>query len=345
VSGDEPGEASPRPAGSTGPGPLRLLVVILGVLLLQAAFVASYAGALHDPEPHDVPAAVVAPRALVDRLNASLGPATGLVRAFPSPSEAAARTAILDRAAYGAYVPGPNGTARLLVASGRSPASVELMSDVFREVAKATNARLTITDIAPVSASDTRGLSTFYLVIGWTVGGYLIAIALGLFTGMTPAGPRAAGTRLAVLAGYAAAAGLVGTLILVEGYHYLPGHTAELFGLGALTVFAVGVFTTALESLFGIIGGFLSIALFVVLGNPAAGGPWPMEMMNDPWRSIGGYIPNGAGLTALRQILYLHGHAIGGPLSVLAVYGAIGVVGVVALSLRGRPLFDLAGAT
>ncbi len=80
------------------------------------------------------------------------------------------RGAILNREVYGAYVPGPNGTARLLVAAGRAPASVELLTDVFTQVAKATHARLTITDIAPVTASDPRGLSTFYLVIGWTVG-------------------------------------------------------------------------------------------------------------------------------------------------------------------------------
>ncbi len=160
---------------------------------------------------------------------------------------------------------------------------------------------------------------------------------------MTPAGPRAAAARLGILAGYSAGSGLIGTLILVEGFGYLPGHSAAVFGLGTLVVFAVGAFASALESLFGIVGGFLALALFVVLGNPSAGGPWPMDMMNEPWRSVGPWIPNGAALTALRQVLYLDGHAIAGPLWVLAGYAAVGASTLGLLARRGRPFLDLSG--
>src|SRR3954469_24724763 len=39
----------------------RTVLLVVGVLLVQLAFVASYVGAFHDPQPHDVSVGVVAP--------------------------------------------------------------------------------------------------------------------------------------------------------------------------------------------------------------------------------------------------------------------------------------------
>jgi len=42
---------------------VRSVALVLGVLLLQLAFVLSYVGAFHQPKPRDIPLAVVAPAA------------------------------------------------------------------------------------------------------------------------------------------------------------------------------------------------------------------------------------------------------------------------------------------
>ena len=56
---------------------LRTVLLVVGVLLVQLAFVASYVGAFHKPTPHDVSLGVVAPqpqaRQLTQRLDAAAG--------------------------------------------------------------------------------------------------------------------------------------------------------------------------------------------------------------------------------------------------------------------------------
>ncbi|MEU6746215.1 hypothetical protein ABZ914_08330 [Spirillospora sp. NPDC046719] len=65
-------------------------------------------------------------------------------------------------------------------------------------------------DIRPPAAGDGSGLSSFYLVIGWIVGGYLAAAILGVGGGGRPANLRRTVIRLGSLALYAIVSGLGG---------------------------------------------------------------------------------------------------------------------------------------
>lgn len=114
-----------------------------------------------------------------------------------------------------------------------------------------------------------------------------------------------------------------------------------MFGIGALLVFAVAAFTTALESLAGIVGTGVAILLFVVLGNPSAGGPWSFPMEPWPWSVLGPYLPNGAATTAVLQAVYLDAQAMLVPLLIMTGYAVVGVLGTLILSRRGRPLLEL----
>lgn len=320
----------------------RTIAMIIAVLLLQAAFIASYVGGLHGPGPHHVPVAVVAPLQQVDRLGAVLGPAADTVRLVSEPSVAAAQAAIRGRDVYGALVPSP-GSTELLVASARGPAAATLLEQVFTPVAEAQGQQLQVRDVAPLPTGDPRGLTSFYLVIGWIVGAYLVAAIIGLYRGMTPAGPRDAAVRLGLLAAYAVVSGAVGVGIVQAGYGYLPGNSMAVLGIGALLVLAVALFTTALESVAGIIGTGIAILIFVVLGNPSAGGPWPIELTPGLWRSIGPWLPNGTATTAVRQAAYFSSHATAVPLLELVGYAVVGALGTVLMSRRRVPFIDVTG--
>jgi hypothetical protein len=52
-------------------------VVLIAAFILQLAFAASYVGALHDPEPHGLPDAVVAPGGAVDESDIEASVAAG----------------------------------------------------------------------------------------------------------------------------------------------------------------------------------------------------------------------------------------------------------------------------
>ena len=89
----------------------------------------------------------------------------------------------------------------------------------------------------------------------------------------------------------------------------------------------------ALQVLFGTVGIGLTVLLFVVLGNPSAGGAYQSEVLPGFWRAIGQALPNGAGTTALREIVYFGGHGAAPHVWLIAAYAVVGAV--VALAVSG----------
>ncbi|MFE2937529.1 DUF3533 domain-containing protein [Streptomyces sp. NPDC059255] len=316
----------------------RGVLLVVGGLVLQLAFILSYIGAFHAPSPHRIPLAVVAPGQVaagtVDRLGAldgePLAPRTAA-------DEAAGRALIHDRTVDAVLLVNPQGTEdRLLVASAGGPAVPTAVTRIIEKADAAQNRTVTTEDILPPAAGDGRGLSSFYLAIGWIVGGYLAAAILGVASGARPANLHRTVVRLGVLAVYAVVSGLGGALIAGPVLGALDGHFAQLWAIGALTVFAAAAATVALQVLLGIIGIGVTILVFVVLGNPSAGGAFPSTLLPPFWRAIGDYIPTGAGTTAVRNTVYFSGNALAGPLWVLAAYAVAGTAVAVLASARHR---------
>ena len=133
---------------------------------------------------------------------------------------------------------------------------------------------MTVTDIVPVQPGDYRGLTGFYLVVGWSLGGYLVAALLGITSGARPATTRRALNRLIAFGSYAIVSGLAGAIVVGPVLGALTGHLIALWWLGTLLVFAVGAVTLAFQTLFGVIGIGITILFFVILGNPSAGGAY-----------------------------------------------------------------------
>ncbi|NYI03598.1 DUF3533 domain-containing protein [Allostreptomyces psammosilenae] len=319
---------------------VRGVALVVGVLALQLGFVLSYVGAFHSPTPHRVPVAVVAPEPaahqIIDQLNALDGEP---VRARAASDEHEARTLILDRTVDAAVVVDPRGsTDTLLVASAGGPAVSSTVAQIAERVESTRQRQVTVTDIRPPDPSDGRGLSSFYLVLGWMIGGYLAAAILGIAGGARPANPPRTLVRLAALAVYAVVSGLGGAILVDPVLGALTGHFVPLWIVGALLVYAVAATTVALQTLLGIIGVGVAILLFVVLGNPSAGGAYPTPLLPPFWRAIGGWLPPGAGTTVVRNTVYFSGHATAGAWWILAGYAAVGTVVALLASalLRGR---------
>lgn len=315
-------------------GPRLSALLLIGVLLLQLVMIGSYVGALHEPRPRDVPLAVAGPAATAG-LTASLRRG-GVLDARRMDSVAAARTAIDERRVSGIFIPGRKRD-RLLVASAASFSVAEILPVILRRAAP-PGRDLTVQDVKPLPSDDPRGLSPFYLVIGWLVGGYVAATVLGLARGSAARGRRGAAGRLAALAAYALASGLLGTLLVQSVVGVLEGETLALAAAGTLLVFAVGAATAALQGLLGIVGTAVAILLFVALGNPASGGPLATELiMPGPWREIGPLLPPGAGTTLTRNIAYFDGNASLGAITVLGVYALLGSLVVLLIAGRREP--------
>lgn len=318
----------------------RAALLVLGVLVLQLLFIASYVGALHHPVPTRVEVGLVAQDRQV--AEQSLRRVERLPGKPLSPrvlaDESTARERILHREIDAALVLDPRGVRdRLLTASGQGAAETQAVERIFGELARSHDHSLAVEDLAPASAGDADGLTSFYLVVGWCVGGYLGAAVLAISAGARPANRARAAIRLLVMAGYAVVSGLLGAVIAGPVLDALPGSVWALWGLGALVVLAVSAATLALQTVFGIVGIGLAILLIVVAGNPSAGGAFPLPLLPDFWRAIGPALPPGAGTWTARSIAYFHGNAVTGPLLVLSAWAVAGtLITLLGSSFRGR---------
>ncbi|MEV6249261.1 DUF3533 domain-containing protein [Streptomyces sp. NPDC051742] len=318
----------------------RAALLVVGVLALQLLFIASYVGALHHPKPRDVPFGVVAPQQASARLVGQLEKLPGdPLDPRTVTDEAAARQQILNRDIDGALIVDPTGrTDTLLVASGGGTVLSSALQTIFTQVEGAQQRTLRTVDVAPASAEDFDGLSAFYLVVGWCVGGYICAAILAISAGSRPANRERAIIRLGALAVYSVLGGLGGAIIVGPILGALPGSVAALWGLGALVVFAVGCATLALQSVFGIVGIGLAILLIVIAGNPSAGGAFPLPMLPPFWNAIGPALPPGAGTWAARSIAYFKGNDMTGSMLVLSAWAVVGAaVTLVMSSLKRKP--------
>ncbi|MCZ0979132.1 DUF3533 domain-containing protein [Streptomyces diastatochromogenes] len=318
----------------------RAALLVVGVFALQLLFITSYVGALHHPKPKDVPFGVVAPQQVSAQLLGQLEKLPGTpVDPRAVADEAAARNQILNRDIDGALLVDVTGrTDTLLVASGGGTALSTALERIFTRVEGAQGRAVRTVDVAPASAEDFNGLSSFYLVIGWCVGGYICAAILAISAGSRPANPERAIIRLGTLALYSALGGLGGAIVVGPILGALPGSVAALWGLGTLVVFAVGAATLALQSVFGIVGIGLAILLIVIAGNPSAGGAFPAPMLPPFWRAIGPALPPGAGTWAARSIAYFKGNDVTVSMLVLSAWAVVGAgVTLVMSSLKRQP--------
>ncbi|GGQ81874.1 ABC transporter permease [Streptomyces althioticus] len=313
-------------------------LIMLGVLVIELAFVVSYIGAFHSPTPDRIPVAVVAPAAeqgaVIEKLNSIPGePLEGR----PADSAAQARAMVLEREVDAALLVAPQERGdRLLVASAGGPSGVQTLELVFR---KADPSRpLQVTDLRPPNEADGRGLASFYLAVGLVVGGYLASAAASASYGARPPDLHRVVIRLGALAVLSVLSGLGGAIIADQVFDALTGHFAAIWWIGALTTFAAAAAGMAFQVLLGPVGIALSVVIFVVLGNPSAGGVYPAALLPPFWRDVGPALPNGASVTLLRNYAYFGGHHTATAWWVLSAWAVGGVlVSALVVWLRRRP--------
>lgn len=327
----------------------RTLALVLGTLLLGLGFIYSYVAAFHDPTPHDITVDVAAQgtagggaagkraEGAVEQTVAALDSLDGHpvdARAVDSPDDV--RAAVTDGDSDAGLVIDPTSKRdHLYVASGGGTAVVSAVDTIVSQVADSRGRTYATTDLVPLADGDAKGLTGFYLAVGWVVGGYLVASLLGVTEGARPRTRRGAAVRLGLLAPYAVALGFGGALIAGPGLGAWEGHLWSLGMVGSLTVFGVAAATVAMQVLLGTLGIGVAVLLFVVLGNPSAGGPYPDSLLPSFWSGIGPFIPTGAATQLVRDTVYFGADGQGWQLWVLAAYVVLGVTVTIAMT-RGR---------
>jgi hypothetical protein len=305
---------------------------LCGALLAMGAFAAAYVGVFHDPTPHHVPIGV-----LDARTAAAVDASRGAFVAHHEPTLAALMHDLKARK----IAAGLAGRT-LYVASGESYTTTATVRAVFSKQVSG----LEVADVAPLGPGDPRGTTLFYLALASVFGGYLGATLVSLLLGYGAHTRLLATARVGALAVFAGFAGLVAASIS-DGYGAITSHFLAIWWIVALVVFAAAAATAALQSALGIAGTGVALAVFIILGSSSAGGPYQLTFAPGFWRAVGPYLPQAAGVSALRGAVYFDGTNIGGRLIVLTLYAVIGSVACIAIGRRHGPRADeleLAGA-
>ena len=315
--------------------PRRILgAAVLGAAAVSGCFALSFVGALHDPKPHHLPVAVVAPAPVRHLLAAGLGAhAPGAFSLRYYPSALAARSAVRDRAVDAAFVASPGG-ARLYLAGAAGQGPRQVIQGAFGALAKVSHLSLATQDLVPLGAGDPLGLSTFLMVLGIVIPSVGAGVVVGLAA-------RQAGTGQQALAlvGAAVAVGAVVTSVVDGWLAALVGHPLALWGLAVLASLAVSSATAGLARALGPPGAVLGALVVVVVGMPATGGPAGLGgFLPAFFRPLRHALPPGAALEALRGAEYFSGHSVAGAEWVLAAWAAGGLALLAAASTVRRRL-------
>jgi hypothetical protein len=298
---------------ATAWGRRRLAMIgLTAAVALQATFAVAYIGALHNPQPHRIPVGVLDARTATALLAGG-----GRFRPELEQSSSTLFTALRQRKISAGLV-----GSRLYVASGASFSTASYLEAAFRK----QNPGLQVSDVAPLPAGDSRGLSLFYATIAWVFGGFFAATALTTLLGAQLRSHRIAAERIGGLAAFSVAAGFAGALIADQAFGAITAHFWQLAAIGMLISFATAAATAGLQSLIGVAGTLVCMVAFVMFGNAASGGAYQGIFIPGFWRAIGPWLPSGAGVSSLRGAVYFDGANITGRLLVLGGYAAGGVL-------------------
>jgi hypothetical protein len=296
----------------------RVARIVLGGLTLLFAFTALYVAAYHAPRPKGLGVGVVGAPVQAERLQDALDARhRGSFDVRRYDTERQARAGLLDTEVKGVLVPGaPRG--RILVAQALGLAPTETVTDAVRGAAGST---ATVQDLRPLPASDRRGLSSLFAVIGTLIPSLVFGVLLSIFGRALPAR-----VRWSAVIAYASLAGIVVAFNVDVLVGALDGGFLGIALVSGLLALAVSAAAHGLAHLGGERGIVLAILALMLVGVSSAGGAVTYQLEPGFYGAVSQLLPPGAALTAVRNVQYFDWAATLAPLLVLGAWAVGGLV-------------------
>jgi len=256
---------------STLPPGLQLVGLQLWLpLFFVCAFCFCYLIAFHHPQIHEAPVGVVASSGTIADLQDSAGEAVDLTRYSVSDGQ----KAVLDGKAIGLLDLSDPAKPELYIASAHQYQAATVAQSLFSAQFASAGTPLTVKDLAPLPAHDSFGMTTMYVMLALCIGGYMVAMFLGMM-----GGPLLHRTRFAVIAAGAIVVSFIVNLLAGPVIGAIDGHFFSLWAIGAAWIVAIGALVNGLSYFFGRFIVAPSILLVVFLSIPASGAAYPVWMI------------------------------------------------------------------
>ncbi len=311
------------------PSPRRLFAIAVFAALLGLGITLSFGYADHDPKPHDVRVAVAAAPAVRAKVAAGLQHAErGGFDLVSVPSARAATQSVRSQSTAGALIVPPAGAVTVVTAGAEGVLQQQAITAALAASSQSMHRPAKPLDVAPLSAGDRSGLSSFVFGLGLLIPSVLGSIGLFLF-GMR----LRLWWRVAAAALFAVLAACGGVLALDTVLGAFTGASGALIGIGSLGALSFVLFVAALQAVVGLPGTALAAVAFIFVGNAISGGSVPVGFLPGGFRQIAPWLPNNAIIRGARDVVYFHGHDLGHPLLVLGLWPALALSVLVAVDL------------
>ena len=324
-----PSQPSDGQPPNVRPSPRRLFVIAVAAAVVGFILTLSFGFADHAPAPHGVRIAVAAPPRLVRGLAAGLAHAApGGFTVVAAPSVRAVRDSVRSQEAAGGLVAGVTGPVTIVTAAAAGLGQQQTITAALMAAATAMHRQARPLDVAPLPANDRTGLSVFVFELGLLLPSVLGSI--GIFV----LGRRfRVWWRITAAAVFALLAACGSVLVLDAILGALTGASAALIGVGFLGSLTFVAFVAACQAVTGLQGTGLAALVFVVIGNACSGGTVPFAFLPDGFRQVAPWLPNGAIVSAARDVVYFPGSDLAHPLLVLGIWlaGSLAVLACVDL--------------
>ncbi|GAA2052777.1 ABC transporter permease [Williamsia deligens] len=283
-----------------------------------------YLGAFHSPKIHDAPVAVVnspAASQFTDRFGQA---SPGMFDFRFVQDQAEATEAVRDGSAAAAvtFPTTRTGAPEVTIASAHQFQAAQLMKSTFTTAFTQAGTAPKITDIAPLPSGDSYGMGAMYLMLSWCIGGYMVAMFIGMM-----GNPLSHLTRVGILAGGALVASVITNLLasLVIGV-YDSSHIWQLMGISFLWILAIGLAVNGLAYFFGRFVTAIALTMFVFLSIPSSGAAYPVWMVPRLFGDLNPLVV-GHGITEMiKRVLYGVGEPYWQPFLLMAGYAVLGIV-------------------
>jgi hypothetical protein len=318
---------TPRPPRL--PSPRRLFAIAVAAAVACFILTLSYGFADHAPAPHGVRIAVAAPVVITKELTRGLAHADpGGFTVTAAPSAAAVRGSVLAQSAAGGLVASPAGPVTIVTAGTAGASQQQAVKTALTAAAAALHRPARSLDVAPSPAGDRAGLSVFVFELGLLIPSVIGSIGL-YFLGRR----LRVWWRLSAAVAFAALAACGSVLVLDAVFGALTGAPAALIGVGFLGALTFVAFVTACQAVTGLPGTGLAALAFVFVGNAVSDGTIPFAFLPNGFRQVAPWLPNGAIVSAARDVVYLPASDLVHPLLVLGIWlaGSLAVLAAVDL--------------
>ncbi|TIH40916.1 ABC transporter permease [Subtercola vilae] len=296
-------------------------------LFFIVAFCLCYIAAFHAPHPHDVPVALVGSTS--QQLQSDLDKAMpGVISIHQFDTADEAKAAVITGQAAVAFDPSDS---TIYKASAHQYQVSALIPAMISPVLAAEKITPTIVDLAPLPAYDEYGTVSLYLMLAWCIGGYMVAMFIGLM-----GAPLRHRTRMAVIVVGGALISLITNTLAGPVIGAVDGHFGALFLIAWGWIVAIGLAVNGASYFAGRFIAVPAMVVFIFLSMPSSGAAYPSWFMPEPFAWLNNVVV-GSGITEmLKRELYGVGPGFVRGIAMMASYAVVGLI----LMAVGKPYLE-----